>query len=141
MQTNPSIVLIIENHPIMREALCTAIASESDLVVVSPAASGPEALQMLAVLSPDVILFALGNNGKENGLETLKSLRKTMPVIPILALTTNEVTGQDQAALEAGANRVLTKAAPRAELIQALYEVWGQALKDHSEIRSKKRYR
>ncbi len=137
MQTNPAIVLVIEKHPIMREALCTAIASESELMVATPGVNGLEAVKMLGTLNPDIILFALGNNG-QNGLEALKMLRKFLPAIPILALTTDEVAEQDQAALDAGASRVLTKAAPRAELIQTLHEVWRQAIMDHSETRPKK---
>ena len=138
MHTSPAVVLVIEKHPIMRDALCTAIASESDLTVVVPVADISEALQTLDTLSPDMILFALGNNGQGNELETLKSLRKILPAIPILALTTNEVAGQDQAALLAGANQVLIKAAPRADLIQAFQEVWAQAIIDHPEVNQEK---
>jgi DNA-binding NarL/FixJ family response regulator len=122
MDPVPASVLIIESHPLMREALCAAIAEEPDLSVGMKAANGMEALQFLKCLSPDIILFAMDNPGTHE-LATLKSLLETLPEIPILAFITNEMDGQEQAALEAGAHAVLSKAATRAELIMAIREL------------------
>jgi DNA-binding NarL/FixJ family response regulator len=119
MDLIPASVLIIEKHPLMREALCAAIADEPDLKVGMHAASGAEVLQMLKILLPDVILFALGTPGREE-LKTLKTLCESLPQTPILVLTSNEVPGQEQAALEAGAQAMMTKAASRGEIIHAL---------------------
>jgi DNA-binding NarL/FixJ family response regulator len=119
----PASVLVIENHPLMREALCAAIADEPDLKVGLQAANGVEALQMFTIILPDIILLALGNPGTAE-LETLKNLRQALPEVPILALTSNEVVGQEQAALEAGAHVVLTKASSRSEIIDALHEMY-----------------
>jgi len=128
----PASVLVIENHPLMREALCAAIADEPGLKVGMQVANSAEALQMFTISLPDIILLALGNPGAEE-LEALKILRQTLPDTPILALTSNEVDGQEQTALEAGACTVLTKAAPRAELIRALRELRGKPFVNHSE--------
>ena len=118
----PACVLIIEKHPLMREALCDAISDETDLRVGMKAANGLEALQMLTILLPDVILFAMGNPGTDE-LKTLKTMQRSVPQTPILALTSNEVPGQEQAALDTCAYAVLTKAATRAELISKLREM------------------
>lgn len=118
----PVTVLVIESHPLMREALCAAIADEPGLNVGLQAANGVEALKMFTIILPDIILLAVGNPGAEE-LETLKILRQSLPNVPILALTSNEVVGQEQAALEAGAQAVLTKAASRNEIIDALREI------------------
>lgn len=118
----PGCVLVIEKHPLMREALCDAISDEHDLSVGMKAANGLEALQMLTILLPDMILFAMGNPGTDE-LKTLKIMRRSVPQTPILALTSNEVPGQEQAALNTGAYAVLTKAATRAELIGKLREI------------------
>jgi two-component system nitrate/nitrite response regulator NarL len=131
MDVTPASVLVIESHPIMRTALCTAIAAETDLTVFEQETKSASRVQMVISLKsddifltsrPDIILLAMGTPGVEE-LEALKALRKFLPETPILALTSNEVPEQEQAALEAGAQAVLTKAAPRAELIRVLQEL------------------
>lgn len=136
-------VLVIESHPMLHEALCNAIAEEPDLTVVELVAQGREASQMviatksdliLLASKPDIILLTLGNPGSD-GLEMLGILQATLPGIPILALTSSEVPGQEQAALEAGAQVVLTKAASRDEIIHALREMLRQnSISDHQNI-------
>jgi DNA-binding NarL/FixJ family response regulator len=132
MNLIPASVLIIESHPLMREALCAAISDEPDLSVGMKVANGAEALQVLRVILPDIILFAMGNPGIDE-LEALKIVRFSLPETPILALTSNEVLGQEQVALEAGACAVQTKVATRSELITALREMRMKALKKNSQ--------
>ena len=131
MDVIPASVLVIETHPIMRTALCMAIAAEADLTVLEQGTKSTRGVQMVISLKsddifltsrPDIILLAMGTPGLEE-LEALKALRNFLPETPILALISSEVPGQEQAALEAGAQAVLTKAAPRAELIRALQEL------------------
>jgi DNA-binding NarL/FixJ family response regulator len=122
MDLIPASVLVIEKHPLMREALCAAIGDEPDLSVGMKAANGLEALQMLRTILPDIILLAMGNPGTDE-LETLNIMQRSVPQTPILVLTSNEAPGQEQAALNTGAYAVLTKAATRAELISKLREM------------------
>jgi DNA-binding NarL/FixJ family response regulator len=130
MSNHPASVLIIERHPLMRVALCSAIAAEPDLQVAEVdinnsqtlATSGTEDVLLLPERL-DIIVFSLGNPGLKD-LEALRTLHQSRPAIPILALTSNEVPGQDQAALEAGVEAVVTKTASRSEIIQALREMW-----------------
>ena len=139
MEINPASVLIIESHPMMREALCAAIAGECDLKVAEADINSSQILTIpitdelfFLPSNLDMILLALGNPGL-NELEVLKVLRNALPKIQILALTSNEVPGQEQAALEAGAHAVLTKAASRGELIRTLRELKAQAIMNISE--------
>jgi DNA-binding NarL/FixJ family response regulator len=133
MKTTPTSILVIESHPIMREALRNAIAVEPGLILAEPVYDGTQTLWMavaaqpdtiLLAYRPDIILLALGNPG-DNEIETLIILRKSLPDTPILALISGEVVGQGQAVLEAGAQTVLTKAAPRDELIEKLKALGG----------------
>lgn len=103
----------------MREALCTAIINEPDMDVAAEVVSGAEALTQLPALQPDVILISVGNPGTEE-IRCITALRQARPNVPIVALTTNEVEEHEQATLQAGAQVVLTKAAPRAELLHVL---------------------
>jgi DNA-binding NarL/FixJ family response regulator len=133
METISATVLIIENHPMMRAALCAAIADEPDLTIAAVVANGVDVLQIAMALHPEIILFAVGNSAQE-GLEILAALHNSLPYTPILALTSNEVTGQEQAALDAGAQMVLTKAAPRAELIDSLRELRSKVIMNYLEV-------
>jgi DNA-binding NarL/FixJ family response regulator len=122
MKTTPASVLVIERHPLMREAFCSAINDEADLTVSGQAANCMEAFSNWGLskqANPDIILFALGNP-EQDELETITSVRKLLPETAILALTNNEIEGQKQAALNAGAHMALSKSEPRKALIEAL---------------------
>jgi DNA-binding NarL/FixJ family response regulator len=121
-------VLVIENHPLMREALFAAIADEPGLKIAGQVESGEEVISMvttthsdavLLAFKPDIILLDLDNPGLAN-LDTIKTLRKTLPDTAILVLTSNNIAELNQAVLIAGAQVVLSKAEPRDEIISAL---------------------
>lgn len=133
MNSDSVTVFVIEAHPMMREALCTAIADEVDMKVGMQADNVTQALQMAMIVVPDIILLAL-DNSDQGDIDGLIALRQFLPSTPILALTSNEEAGQEQVTLENGAQAVLTKAAPRADLLSALRELSRKAIIDHSEI-------
>lgn len=119
MNTQPSSVLVVDAHPMMRSALCAVITDEPGLVMSSQVSNGVDAMQVAGTIHPDIILFSLGNPGWHD-LMFLRSLRLIAPSASILVLTSNEVQHQEKMALEYGASAVLTKAAERAELLEAL---------------------
>jgi DNA-binding NarL/FixJ family response regulator len=129
MKNNPATVLVIEKHPMMHDALCAAIAEESDLSVTSPDASLPAFLTLalkdetlFLPSKPDIILLSIGSPARGD-MDTLAALIRALPGVPILALVTNESPDQVQAALANGAQAVLAKSAPRAELLRALRSI------------------
>ena len=72
METNPVSILIIEEHPLMRESLYTAISEEPDLKIVEPSPGDENAFKLtissqhdvlFLVHKPDIVLFSLGNPG------------------------------------------------------------------------------
>jgi len=142
MKNTPASILVIERHPMMREALCTAISDEPDMKVVEAENNGagstkpafPGKWEAIAhSCKPDIILLALGNPGWEE-LNILKSLHRCFPQTPILVLIGNEMPGQDRSALEAGACEVLTKASSRKEIIDALHEMHIKSLLSHQTL-------
>ena len=64
MDATPLRIVIIESHPLMREALCAAIASEPGLKLVAETTNGSGSLSRVTTLHPDVILFSLGDPGQ-----------------------------------------------------------------------------
>jgi DNA-binding NarL/FixJ family response regulator len=136
----PASVLIIEKHPLMRVALSNAIAAEPDLQVAEVDINTAQTLAipgmedvLLLPASLDIIVLSLGNPGLME-LEALKALHLSHPEVPILVLISNEVLGQEQDAMEAGAQVVLTKGASRSEIIRVLSEMRRKKSMDNQNI-------
>jgi len=119
MLASPATILVIEKHPLMRAAIVNAIADEIDLTIGAIASNGQDTLQIVDALHPSIVLFAIGNPG-EDDLDAMLELHERSPDTALLALTTSEVPGQEEAALEHGAAAVLSKTAPRTELLHTL---------------------
>lgn len=122
MNIIPAAILVIEPHPFMREALCAALADEPGLKVALHAACVTQALQMTTRILPDIILIAL-DHPERGDLDELLTLHSSLPATPILALIDIEIPGQKQAILDHGAQAVLAKSSPRADLIKKLLEL------------------
>jgi len=118
MESEPVSVMIIENQPMMRTALSTTLSS-AGLTILKEAANGREALQFAAKQHPSLILYSIRVPSLED-LQCISTLRKEIPNVRILALVTGEFSGQENAALDHGAHRVLTKTAHRMEILNTV---------------------
>jgi NarL family two-component system response regulator LiaR len=115
-------ILIADDHPLMREALQTALADEPDLEVVGEAQDGSEALSLADELNPDMILMDLLMAGMD-GLEAIARLQKAHPHIKIMVVTSLEDEQKVMAAIQAGALGYFPKTAPRTYLLEAIRKV------------------
>ena len=110
-------LLIVDDHPIVRDGLRGVFAAEADLEVVGEAANGVEALQRAG--AADVVLMDLRMPGM-GGVEAIARLRETCPDVRVLVLTTFDTDSDVRPAIEAGATGYLLKDAPREELLRAV---------------------
>lgn len=115
-------ILIVDDHPLMREALTTALMEESDLQVVGEASDGAEGVRLSAELQPDVILMDLLMPGM-NGLEAIERITAANPQARILVLTSLENEEKIMAAIQAGALGYFPKTIPRIYLLDAVRKV------------------
>jgi two-component system, NarL family, response regulator LiaR len=115
-------ILIVDDHPMMREALVAAFADEPDLQVAGEAANGPDGLALAAELKPDVILMDLLMPGMD-GLEAIQQIFNTSPEAKILVLTSMEDEARILASIQAGALGYFPKTAPRSYLLEAIRKV------------------
>jgi NarL family two-component system response regulator LiaR len=115
-------LIITDDHPMMREALLTAIAEESDLEVVGEASNGSEAVRLAEECRPDVILMDLLMPGMD-GLEAIGRILETNPQAKILVVTSLEDEDKILAAIQAGALGYFPKTAPRAYLLDAIRKI------------------
>ncbi len=122
--TNTSLlrVLVVDDHPLMREALCAAIEDELDMQVAGEAANGVEAVQKARALHPDVTVMDLFLP-KESGLEAMAEIKAADPQARFLVLTSSAEEETVFAAIQAGALGYLLKDSKRLELLQAIREV------------------
>ncbi len=112
-------VLLVDDHPVVREGIRGMLAAEADLTVVGEAASGPEAVVRTAELEPDVVLMDLRMPGGD-GVEATERIRAGRSGAHVLVLTTYDTDGDILRAVEAGATGYLLKDTPRAELAEAV---------------------
>lgn len=115
-------ILIVDDHPLMREALQTALADEIDMDVIGEASDGREALTATQKLQPDIILMDLLMPGMD-GLEAVGRLFAENPQVRVLVLTSLENEEKILAAIQAGALGYFPKSAPRAYLLEAIRKV------------------
>jgi DNA-binding NarL/FixJ family response regulator len=115
-------ILIVDDHPILREGLVTIIESQSDLSVVGEAATGKEAIALFEEHVPDITLMDLGLPDV-NGIDVITTLRETHPDARIIVLTTYLGDVQAIRALRAGASGYLLKATLRRDLLDSIRAV------------------
>jgi len=115
-------ILIVDDHPMMREAFKTALEEESDMEVVDEAANGLEAIALANLHHPDVIMMDLLMPDM-NGLEAITRLVEADANIKILVVTSLEDEEKVTAAIQAGALGYFPKTAPRAFLLEAIRRV------------------
>ena len=114
--------MIVDDHPLMREALRLTLNSEDDLRVIAEAGDGEAALGLLKEISPDVIMMDLLLPGM-SGLEAIKKITSKNPGARILVNSSMEDEDRILAAVQAGALGYYPKTAPRAYLLEAIRRV------------------
>lgn len=117
-------ILIADDHPLMRDALVTALEAELDMLVIGQASDGHEAVTLAQQLYPDVILMDLLMPGMD-GITAVTAILASQPAIKILILTSLSDEHSIQAAAQAGAMGYITKEAIRPELLRAIRTVAG----------------
>jgi len=115
-------LLIADDHPMMREALRTALVEETDMEVVGEASNGIEALKLAGECQPDVILMDLLMPGMD-GLEAISRILEVNPEAKILVVTSLEDEDKVLAAIQAGALGYFPKTAPRSYLLEGIRKI------------------
>ncbi|MGW7685396.1 response regulator [Kribbella sp. NPDC054772] len=115
----PVRLIIVDDHPVVRDGLLGIFAGDKAFEVVGEAGDGPEALALARQTEPDVVLMDL-RMPKLSGPEVIRRLREQQPGIRVLVLTTFGDDADVLPALEQGAIGYLLKDTPRAELRTAV---------------------
>ena len=115
-------VLVVDDHPIVRDGVCSLLGLTPDIEVVGEAANGAEALEVVNKLMPDVVLMdtAMPIMG---GLEATRRICKEFPTIRVLAFTQYDDKEYVFPVIESGACGFISKTAAIAELALAIRSV------------------
>lgn len=101
-------VLLVDDHPLVREGLANLIRQEEDMEVCGEAAGEPQALQLIAGIQPDVAVVDISLESG-SGLELMKSIKAQYPTVAMLALSMHDESLYAERALRAGARGYLMK--------------------------------
>lgn len=112
-------LLIVDDHPVMRDGLRAAVEREADLQVVGEAADGAEGIAQFRALLPDVTLLDL-QMPRVDGLQAITTIRSEYPSACIVVLTTYPGDARVTRAMTLGATSYLLKTACREEILQAI---------------------
>ncbi|MFI7387144.1 response regulator [Streptomyces sp. NPDC049813] len=115
----PITLLIVDDHPVVRDGLRGMFESAAGFTVLGEAANGVEGVARTAALDPDVVLMDLRMPGG-NGVDAIKELTRRGARARVLVLTTYDTDSDTLPAIEAGATGYLLKDAPREELFTAV---------------------
>ena len=112
-------VVLVDDHPVVREGLRGMLAVEPGIEVIGEAGSGDEAVTVSRLLEPDVILMDL-RMPSGDGVTAITRIRADRPDARIMVLTTYDTDADILRAVEAGATGYLLKDTPLADLVRAI---------------------
>ena len=129
-------VLVVDDHPIVRQGLSLLIDQQPDLAICGGAKDLPAALEAIATLNPDIIILDISLEGPD-GIEVLKNVRLTHPKVPVLILSMHDESVYAERALRAGANGYIMKQEATDKVLEAVRRLLRGEIYISSRIASK----
>jgi DNA-binding NarL/FixJ family response regulator len=120
--SNPIRILVVDDHPILRQGLSALLANEPDMLLTGEASNGLEAIELFRSLRPDIMLLDV-QMPELGGIEALEAIRHVFPAARIIILTTYAGDALAQRALAAGAQGYVLKGMLRKELLDTIRAV------------------
>ena len=120
--TGPLRILVVDDHPIVRQGLKQTLAEAADIGEIGEAATGPQALELVRQRELDAVVLDIGLPGR-GGLDILKDIKHERPRLPVLILSMHPEDQYAIRALRAGAAGYLTKEAATEKLLEAIRKI------------------
>ena len=115
-------VLIVDDHPIVRQGLAQLLRQEPDLTVCGEADHGQGIAQVIAELKPDILVLDLTLKDT-SGIDVIKELTPRFPNLPILVLSIHDESLYAERVLRAGAKGYIMKEEAAEKVVTAVREV------------------
>ncbi|WP_327087824.1 response regulator transcription factor [Nonomuraea sp. NBC_01738] len=113
-------LFLVDDHPVVRAGIAALLAGETDMEIVGEAEGADDALRLIALREPDVVLMDLQLGDGPDGVEATRKVRALDHAPQVLVLTTYETDADIVRAIDAGATGYVLKACPPDELFQAI---------------------
>ena len=112
-------VLLVDDHPLVREGLVNLISQQADLQICGEAANESQALELIRTAQPHVAIVDISlENG--SGIELIKSIKAMFPVVTVLVLSMHDESLYAERALRAGARGYVMKREAAKKVIEAI---------------------
>lgn len=118
----PTRVLLVDDHPLVREGLRARLAQTPGIEVVGEAGDAEQAFARVTMLLPDLVLMDVGMK-QVNGIELTARLRERHPALRVLMLSMYDNPEYVHRALAAGAMGYVLKEAPSEQIVEAIVAV------------------
>jgi DNA-binding NarL/FixJ family response regulator len=115
-------VLIVDDHPIVRQGLAALINQQGDLEVCGHAANGREAMLQIKALQPDLLTMDI-TLPDSSGLELVKNIKAQYPELPMLVISMHEEGLYAERVLRAGARGYIMKQEATEKVVDAIHKV------------------
>jgi DNA-binding NarL/FixJ family response regulator len=112
-------VLLVDDHPLVREWLATLINQQTDLEVCGETDSAPAALQMIGEMNPEIAVVDISME-RGSGLELIKDVRANYPHVMVIVLSMHDEALYAERALRAGARGYIMKREATKNVLQAI---------------------
>jgi DNA-binding NarL/FixJ family response regulator len=122
VQANKSCILVVDDHPIVREGLVRVIDQTGDLTVCGQAEGIPQALAVVEKFKPALVIVDISLGG-QNGIELIKDIKARSPHLPVLVHSMYDESMYAERCLRAGAKGYVMKQEPPAVLLKAVRQV------------------
>ena len=115
-------LLLVDDHPLLRQGIAMTIEAEPDLSVVAQAGDADEALALFAEAAPDLVITDISLPGA-NGLELMKNLLTLRPDLPVLVVSRHDEDLYAERAVRVGARGYVSKLAAGDQIVTAIRRV------------------
>src|SRR5688500_16954312 len=123
MNTDKISVLIIDDHPLVREGLRSLLNQDQSLSVVGDVGSTREAKAQLQALAPQLLLIDISLSG-ENGIQFIREIKSANLPVKALVISMHEEPEFVIQSFKAGADGYVVKNSQGNEILHAIHEVW-----------------
>ena len=119
---NKTNILIVDDHPIVRQGLAEMVNHEDDIEVCGQAEDAHQAMKAVKELKPDMAIVDISLK-QTSGMELIKDLQAQYPNLPVLALSMHDESLYAERALRAGARGYIMKAEATEKVIMAIRKI------------------